>query len=669
MPSLKDMMSKQKSAIPGQKDPVKWATMKNEAAAGRRKFERDWWFNLAFLNGDHYVNYEDQSATLVEQQKEDEDEIRPVRNVTLKVKRVEKAKLLRAHPEPAVTPATTEITDYAAAQLLEAYFKHLMHYWRFQRKLSLHTDWKVTTGTGVFKWTWSNNKDNPECTVISPFDFYPDPYAKTPDTMRWAIDSRFMSVEEAIERYRHLGVDPALIQANKGTRYNDLQLRLLTNFDGTSDENLPGVTVNELFIKPGVDSKYPKGKWVVFTHSHVLYEGDFPYDHGMLPYTISYHIERANSLWGDCILNHVREINREINYTEAQIIYNRNLSNGKYLLGPGVELEEPPTAEPGQILRISQNSPGNGQFDYIQIPALDGAVLNEPARMGADMHDLAMLHEVSMGGVPGRVESGQAIQLLQEADDSVLAESEYSTNFAIADGFWQVANLFKQRASKEVSLVVFDNLGTVEHHVLKKTDLGDIPEVRFHTDSSLPRSVAGRRDTVLQLWQYGIIQDPEEGRELLGLTPDTQSIQLRAEEKRVADNENLLMLETDDKKFWPVRPSPYDDHRVHIERHKRAVRSKKYRADVTDRERASLDRHIMEHEQLWEDQLKKETRRQMIMQGIDPDQPAPDAGAAGAGPAAPPGAGPPPEGASDVAEPGQAPPPPPAEGGIPDVTG
>jgi hypothetical protein len=645
---------------------------RNQAIEGRRIFEPDWWYNLAFIAGQQYVAYSD--ANVLVPIDEDEEEIRPVHNFTLKIKRVEKSKLTRAHPVPQVTPTSTEVHDYATARVLEAYFLHLMHLWRWDRKFSLFTDWKVSTGTSIFKWGWDPGQENPFCDIVSPFDFYPDPYARTPQQMRWAGDSVFMSEEAAKAKYSvYKGANLDALEGSTGSRYNDLQLRLLQNYNGTTSQNLPGVIVNEFYFKP--DPRIPElknGKRIIFTQSGIVYEEAYPYNHGKLPYTMAYHIERPNSVWGDCSINYVREINREINYAEGQITYNRNLANGKYKVGAGAELEEPPNAKPGQILKLTQDSAPNADVEWMTIPAMDGAVLGEPTRLREIMHDISMLHEVSQGGVPGRVESGQAIQLLQEADDSVMAESITSSNASIADGFWLVAQLYKQFGKETTTVAVYDALGVVEHKELKKSDLGDIPDVHFYTDSGLPNSPAGKRDTVMQLWQYGIIQDPEEARELQGMRPDTQTLQLRAGHKRVADNENVLMLEKDKTKFWPVRPSPYDDHDVHIARHKQVVMEKSYR-EADDEGRAAIDRHIEEHYKLREDQARQDTRLKMIMEGIDPDAPAPEQpGEAGPPPPpTPPGGGTPgpvpEEEGADMGSPDELAQLPPDQGGLPPV--
>ena len=644
-----------------------WMQQIEQAERGRKGLVEDWWYNMAYLAGHHYVNWSD-SQELVELE-DDVDEIRPTHNYVLKIKRVEKAKLTRHRPRPSVIPSTTDTADYAVARTLEAYFHHLMHQWRWDRLFARFTDWKVSTGTGIFKWGWDAGEPNPFCEVVSPFDFYPDPYARTPEQMRWAADSCFMSLEQAHAKYGALdGANLDKLDSSPRTRYNDLQLKLLQNYNGTSDANLPGVTVYELYIKP--DKRVPdmkNGKHVVFTPTHVIYEGAYPYDHAKLPYTTAYHIDRANSVWGDSILRHIREVNKEINYAEGQITYNRNLANGKYKLTGGAELEEPPNAAPGQILKLTEDSAPNADIQWMHIPALDGAVLNEPARLREVMHDISMLHEVSQGGVPGRVESGQAIQLLQEADDSVMSESIESSNDAIADGFWQIAALYKQFGNESTTVSVFDSLGVVEHKELKKSQLDEIPSVRFYTDSGLPASPAGRRDTIMSFFQYGIIQDPEEARELSGMRPDTETLQMRSEHKRVADNENLLLLDPDDQKFWPVRPSPHDDHDVHIARHKKIIMERDYR-DAKDDRKAAVDKHIEEHYQLREDAARTETRLQMIMQGIDPDAPA-----EGSGPPPPPGGGtpgpppgePPPGGVEAPTEPQL----PPDAGGLPPMVG
>ena len=94
-----------------------------------------------------------------------------------------------------------------------------------------------------------------------------------------------------------------------------------------------------------------------------------------------------------------------------------------------VELEQDPDNLTGQKLEWS--GPPEFEPTLVTNSALPPWVQEEPARLQAIMEDLAMQHEVTNAGVPGRVDSGSAIQLLQESDDSVMKDTIHSLEEAV----------------------------------------------------------------------------------------------------------------------------------------------------------------------------------------------------------------------------------------------
>jgi len=155
-----------------------------------------------------------------------------------------------------------------------------------------------------------------------------------------------------------------------------------------------------------------------------------------------------------------------------------------------------------------------------------------------------MQHEVSNAGVPGRVDSGSAIQLLQESDDSVMKDTIHSLEEAIEAGFTMSAQLYKQFGDATRVIPVYDKDGFVEvEHMLRRDTINPEQRVRVKTTTGLPQSITGRFDRVMQMWQYGILEDPKIALELIDLGPLRPDYDQTMMDKRSAIRENIQLEE------------------------------------------------------------------------------------------------------------------------------
>lgn len=582
---------------------------KNQSRRARRPFERDWYLNLAFLNGEQYVEFDYVNGKLVEVE-QDAAAVRTTRNVCLKISRVERAKILKTVPVPTALPRTDSQKDEMQARMANAYFYFLQEKWNFERRLRSAVFWTVANGNVLLKWHWDPYHKRPDMCVVPIIDAYPDPYARSWPECRWIIHTQFLEEERAKEMY-DLSKDD--VQASLTTRtetLTSLESRIFTNY-GDGEQNLAGVIINEFWMPP--NKSYPKGKYMVFTATKVLQETDFPYSHGLMPFTHIGHIERSNSKYYSSVLDDERILQMELNRSESQIVENKNLANGKWWVPGQLQLAQMPNAQPRQIL-TGEGPPGVAP-EFIPVPSYPPWMAEEPERIMSAMQDLAGQHEVSNAGVPGRVESGQAIQLLQETDDSVMKDTIHSMEEAVAQGFAQCLHLYKQFGPPKQMLNVYDENGILEIIELKKEDVNAELRIITQTTTGLPNTVTGRWDRVLNLWQYKVIQDPNMVLELLDMAPVNPDLVPDAIDRNNAIRENrLMMLERK-----PLIPMRYDNHQVHIREHVKHMKSAEYRA-LPQSDQDLWLHHIEQHEQLDMELMQKQAELQQMM--VPPEQAA-----------------------------------------------
>jgi hypothetical protein len=614
------------------------------AKKSRRYHERDWLLNLAFLQGEQYVAWSGDSNRLVPVIVP-EGAVRTQRNVMFKIARLERAKLLRVPLAPIALPQSEDPKDMMDARMLNTYYKWLQHEWKFPRRLRTAYFWVVATGNCFLKWYW-DQKGN-QVAVVPPLDMFPDPYARSMQDARWMVQRQFMDEDAAKAMFKGVkGADTSAIVESAFSDVSASESAIYTAYtDGYS--TLPGVVLYEYWCPPSLEND--KGEHVIFTNGGVVFSEDFPYNHGRLPFTHMGHVELANTKWYGSVMTQLRIMQEELNRTESQLVENRNMANGKWFLPSDLDLAEMPNAKPRQIL-LAKGNPQAQPPLLITPQPLGPEVWNEPARIVAAMEDIAGQHEVSQGGVPGRVESGQAIQLLQETEDSVMRDVNMSNEEAVADGFWMSGALYQQYGSVEQMLQVYDEAGSVEVLQLKKDKINLKCRVVTQSNTALPASTAGKWDRVLNLYQYKIIDAPT-ALKLLGLTPEDPNLDPAELDRRVANRENLQMLQTtfaSDGMPQPpiVRAHIYDNHGAHREEHDRFRKGAEYLAAVAadPRYEQLFAFHDEEHRKLDIQVAMEQAEKQAAVQQVLTPQAPPLAPGSEPGPAQGPPAPPEPVG-------------------------
>ena len=581
---------------------------RTKASQVRRRFEADWALNLSYLAGDQHVSWLDMTNQVSALPQED-DQIRVTRNVLLKLVRVSQAKVLKTSPTPVALPVTNDQQDIITARIASAYFRQLVEAWRFDKRLRTCLGWAFSTGNGFFKWWWDSTRSEPRATVTPPFELYFDPYATTILDARWCIHTQFLNLEVALSLYGKKNKDKLpTTRQDAGASY-PIQARIYGNYlSGNDGGGLEGCIVHEYWEPPSPSN--PKGRFCVFSEDGILEDMDFPYQHGRLPFTQIGQIERTGSMWYRSFLDTLRSLQDELNRTEAQIVENRNMANGKWWIDDLIEMQDLPNAMPRQILRGS--GPGGMRPEFIEMNSMPAWVGGEPERIQSAMSDLAGQHEVSNAGVPGRVEAASAIQLLQEADDSVMQDIIRSMEEAIADGFSMALSYLKQFGNPVVDVRTYDKHGTLEKLQLKKDSLSIDTRVVCRTTSGLPMTIAGRWDRVLNLKQYGVLTDNNKILELLDMPTDEFDLQSDTQDRVNAYRENQKL---NAQAPFPARIQ--DNHQAHREEHWKYMKTPEY-DEIPPEDKLAFEYHCWTHDQLELDLLAKEAAKQAVLSGQVP---------------------------------------------------
>lgn len=599
LPAPIDNMLARLKGVPGDVNRTsEYSRLWESARRARLPYDKDAWLNLAFFNNQQYVEWAPEASTLreIQRPKSAQGIPRPVFNKIMHFVEQEHSMALQTRPNLDVLPASEDPGDVTTSNVAKSFLEWLQDetVGNMNREVAIATKWALAGTEGFIKWFWNPLKDRPDFQACGPFDLYIDPYAKKFSDCRYIIHSQFMDVEQVFDIYDK-EVTPSSIEMMDPARRSIMH-------DMGFAPVLNGALVHELWMRPC--RRYPKGLFVVWTNREILSEPiDFPYHHGKLPFTQIGSVLKPGTPHYSSAVTYLRAPQMELNKYHAQMIQVRqNFASPKWWLPDELDLETDPDDSPNQILR------GNSQSGTVRPEIIQPAAMppNDQGKWIADeMSDVVGLHEVSQAQVPGRVEAAKAIELLKEADDGRLAELIRTVASGLSEGGYQLLMLARQYMTAEQILTTYsaNGLPEVQRFFAGKLDPG--MRVRVSMGTGLSRSRAAREDTLMLMWNNGIIQDRQVMAELMDV-PIASVMPSQMFAIRLARNENFTMADG-----TPVVPNSWDNHDIHRQEHNDFRMTQEF-LHLSMQDKQIFEMHVTMHDQLEVQSLGQQLQRQAL---------------------------------------------------------
>ena len=348
-----------------------------------------------------------------------------------------------------MTAMPVEGGDKAIADGLDEMFKYAMRKYEWSDLFELGFLTKLKFGTTLYKASW-----NPDCgpdgdAVISrvlPFNFIPDPSAKTLEECRYVFECKILTLAEIKRLHPEKGgqVTPDSGLREKSTEgaedpnelievpaydrddpryderldtdrrskdddfaralYVELWIQDETSetvteeeeeLEETTDED--GRTIFEVVtVKNKVEKlKYPGGRRICFSGNVILDDVPNPFWHQRFPYVVEYDNPDDMSFWGTGEVENLESLQKEFNKRKSQIADNANLmANPTWILdaNSGVRPSAISNA-PGKAIR---KTPGS-EVRRDNPPELPDYVLNSYETTRRDIQDISGVHEALSG--------------------------------------------------------------------------------------------------------------------------------------------------------------------------------------------------------------------------------------------------------------------------------
>lgn len=564
-----------------------------DCRTARLQYEREWYMNLAFYFGKHYVQWSNPAVSADSIMRLFEPtappwRVRLVANKTKPIIRKELAKVLKEKPQPFVIPASTDDDDLAAARAGEAIFEHVMREIKFDKTARQAMFWTLICGTSFLKdWYDPNVKDSEGIDgsiiveALNPFElFVPDTQEPELDHQPYVIHVVAKDPEWVYDKY---GKE---VQPDVGVGSGLLEQRFLQNM-GVAALPKKSVAVKEFWIKPC--RRFPDGGQVTLAGEVILnVTEEWPWGFRDYNFTKLGHVP-TGAFYDQSVIPDIIPLQKEMNRTRSQIIEAKNKMSKPQLIAPRGSVDPSKvTSEPGLMIFYT---PGFAPPTPLPLVSLPSYVIEEINRCQKDMDDISGQHEISKGSTPTGVSAATAISFLQEQDDAMIAPTVSGIEEAVArvgthllshvDQFWE--------AERTVRAIGENN--AYEVFQFNKAAIRGNTDLNVQAGSATPRSTAAKQAFIMELMEKKYIT-PDQGLRYLNMAETGRMYEELQVSARQAQRENLRMSNGE-----AVTPNTYDEHAIHVVEHDMFRRRQAFER-LPDDIKALFENHVQMHKQV-----------------------------------------------------------------------
>lgn len=338
--------------------------------------------------------------------------------------------------------------------------------------------------------------------VLAAENVWLDPTKNNWQDCEWVICKYAMSVDEVQARFKKKG-----ITANANT--SDQKPAIQYTAGKTGAEDMPPNVREVFYLYHRPTASMPRGKVVAWIEdpNEILFQSDWDLPFNQLPVVKFPGIERPGSVLDEARITHARPIQKEINTTISGIAMHKNLTMKPQMIAPVGSLRQKLSDEPGVVLEynpIQGNVP-----EWRQIPALPAYVFEHLGQMQARIDRLFNIMPTERGQLPARTDSGQLVELVQEAVADQLAPEIRRMEDALARA-GDILVAFAQKYYAEPRLLRIKGPGGgMQVRKFMNQDLAGGFGFQAEAGSGLPRTRAGQFQQIKEMMELGVIDARE----------------------------------------------------------------------------------------------------------------------------------------------------------------
>lgn len=580
----------------------RWKRADNALAEQRR----DYWLNLSFVEGDQWVMWHDASRTVFEWPRErDSDRVRLTANRMQPNLVNLLAKLTKRNLTFEVQSNGADDASLGGARLGE----HLLEterndrHWEQVRRDELNACFLGGTSAVMVEWDpnlgeqlyvdpeseESISEGNVVLSALSITEFTLEPGTRYWQDSRWVIACRAMPSAQVRDHYKLAWTPKADVQALSGP----MQRRITGGFGSLVDLT----NVYTYYERP---TNSGKGRWAVVVNEQTVLDKPWPFPFDTLNLYPFRQVPLPKQWTGHTFLNDARSLQVAYNHAISMLQEHMKLAGNARLALPdnsGVEATDLSDL-PGEI--IPYDGMANAAPHWLEPPNLPRWLQDHTLRLESKLDDVMGVHNISRGVAPGDRNSGLALSVLAEQDESPTGLMAHDQ----ADGWGYIGTLYLKLMQDKVSeyrvATVASDAGVPAQRRWTGKMLNGQTRSTVPLDNVLPHSRAATQAWVTQFGPqfpqlFQGLNSAQLAR-LLDLPSPAMFAEAADADAAQAQRENMLMADglipsLGDKPF----PQPFDNHAVHIAEHNRFRKSREYYY-APDKVRNIVDMHIKAHE-------------------------------------------------------------------------
>lgn len=433
-------------------------------------------------------------------------------------------------------------------------------------------------------------------------EFTLEPGSQNVEDARWWIRCTSLPPEQVQERYGLDWCPTADSEAMLSSRHRSILLR--------RPGGAPPLTTLVYTYYERPTSRGPGCVVHVVNGKVVLQEDSWPFPFRHLNIALFRQSKVPGTWVGHTMLTAARDIQYAYNRARSTILeHMRKAANARMMIPAGsVEDADNITIDPADTLEYNSEI---GEPHWQSAPEVPRWISGEAAQLEAELDDIFHTHQTTRGEAPGDRNSGLALALLAEKDDTPLGPMAKDQSFGWGKIAEMTLALYRMNAestgiTRKVMLITEQNVPL--EVTWGPEDIDERPTVLVPIDATQPRSKIATQSMITNLAQQFpmVFQnvDAKALSKMLDLPDPRQFLATQDPDIAKAEWENGLLMQN-----VAVIPEDFDVHDIHIKIHNDQRKSPAY--ELADpKTKQIIDMHIMSHLQF----LTNETNAMMVQE-------------------------------------------------------
>jgi hypothetical protein len=420
-------------------------------------------------------------------------------------------------------------------------------------------------------------------------EFTLEPGSLNATDARWWIRCTSLPPEQVQERYNLEEIPKADSEAMLSARHRSL----LRNRPGGDP---PKTTLVYIYYERPTN-RGPGCVVHVVNGEVVLLEEEWPFPFKHLNISVFRQNKIPNSWVGHTLLTPARDVQYAYNRARSTILeHMRKAANARMMVPSGsVDDADSLTIDPADVLEYNSEI---GEPHWQTAPEVPRWISNEAQFLEAELDDIFHTHQTSRGEAPGDRNSGLALALLAEKDDTPLGPMAKDQSLGWGKIAEMTLSLYRMNAEStgiNRKVMLLTEQGVPHEIQWSAKDIDEKPTVIVPLDATMPRSKLATQSMITSLaQQFPLVFQNVSAKSLtrmLDLPDPKQFLSQMDPDIAKAEWENGLLMQG-----VPVIPEDFDVHDAHVNIHNTQRKSPAY--ELADPQvKQMLDMHVMAHMQ------------------------------------------------------------------------